>query len=369
MIRSRFKWALAALVLCSGVVRAEPLIALSDEAHLIFFDSANPSLITGDLALTGIPPNTAIVGLDFRPATGTLVLLGERSSHAGPNIFDVDTGSGAVTPRGAPLSANPQPSGRFYYEAIDVDPATDTLRLYGSAQIRFQDPQYGTMDVLYCCTFFRSNLDTGARIYPVDANVSPGYGVAGDPITAATVGNLTNGFRPWYHLSGIAHTPEPIRTTLYAILYNTGELVRVGSQYGAPDSADSNKLEPVGPLGFSVGTKVPFDISASGVAYILTGSTSTSASAPGSSQFGTGEPIIYLRTVDLVTGAASAPLMVGRGEYNLIGLAAAPILPAGSGGGGGSPMPIELLGLLGAAACRRWGARWISLERRNRMAV
>lgn len=369
-----FRCTLVALLFWAGSVQAENLIALTADRHLIAFDSDNPGVLTGDLALTGFPQYTDQMSLDYRPATQTLVLFVQFTCCQG-RLFDVNTTTEAISPRGAAFLLNPQQL-TFDTREIDIDPVTDSLRVFGSIGFSYPEPNYGMTAGLFH-GFFHVDPDSGART-PTDADTGTQMGAAGGPVTPTTVGSIAAGtLRYLYDIRGVAHsrnvdTAGQGTTTLYGILANDSTLVRIGSETGAPNPADSGNLETVGPLGFAVtlsgnspnssyshGRGIPFEISALARAYIVTDDPAgTSGGTP--AIWWAYDPALdwaSLRTVDLNTGVASAPVHIGPGPRNIVGLAAAPGIVLGNpsgGGGGGSLAPLGLLGLFSVAALARW---------------
>lgn len=173
MLRFHLKGVLALLLLCAGSAQAENLITLTEDGHLISFDSANPGVITGDVALSGLPFNTQVLGLDYRPATQKLVLL-VQSPAIGMQLYDVNTATGAISPRGAAISnvipyssTTPVGQTKFIPAETDVDPATDTLRVIGDMEITAAGwsafPWAGAMTIPYSGAGFSVPTSIPAR--------------------------------------------------------------------------------------------------------------------------------------------------------------------------------------------------------------
>jgi hypothetical protein len=366
VIGSRFKWALVALALCPAAAQADNLIALSDDAHLLAFDSSNPGVITSEIALTGIPANVQILGMDYRSTTQTLVLIGSSINLTA--LYDVDTHSGAVSQRGASIpriDTFTNPLGqvkRFLPGEVDIDPSSDTLRVLDNLEITLADPTSFPPNTTITepfagSAFHRVDPNSGARL-PTDNAIFMSYGSgAGSPATPATIDpclNSTDQYCLEYRgvsMLGIAHSrvvssaSNAVTTTLYGIQSGSNAtLVLIGSLNGSPDPGDSGKLKAIGPLGIALFGTVPFDIVDAKYGYIVTDDPAVSGSTPQ-----------YLRSLNLATGAADTPQMIGSTPMNLIAMTVAPNIVLGgapSGGGGGLGL-IELFGLLGLAAVRQ----------------
>ncbi len=61
-------------IIASAMVsaQAEPLVGLTSDNRLIFFDSATPGTVTKTLNVTGLATGETLLGIDFRPRNGVL---------------------------------------------------------------------------------------------------------------------------------------------------------------------------------------------------------------------------------------------------------------------------------------------------------
>lgn len=118
-----------------------PAYGLTGDGSLVRFDAANPSRAERVARITGLASGERLVGIDFRPVTGELYGLGDKS-----NLYEIATQSARGTMRsslktgsGAGLALQ---GTRF---GIDFNPTVDRLRVTSDARQNL-----------------RVNVDTGA---------------------------------------------------------------------------------------------------------------------------------------------------------------------------------------------------------------
>jgi hypothetical protein len=89
--------------------------------RLVTFDSGNPGVLTGNTTIAGLAGGETIVGMDFRPATNTLVAVGSTS-----RIYTIDKVSGFATLVNA-TAFSPALSGTAF--GVDFNPTVDRIRI------------------------------------------------------------------------------------------------------------------------------------------------------------------------------------------------------------------------------------------------
>jgi hypothetical protein len=239
-----------------------PLVyGLTDNGRLVTFLPGRPDVILSSrtLILSGadVP-----VGLDVRPTTGELFVLGSSE-----NLYRVDPLTGEATRIGNGFS----PDLASFEFGVDFDPQADALRVVGNADENLLvDPTTGLALV-------HTNLDYA----PLD----PLFGV--DPSVTA-----------------IAYTPNvagTTPTTLFGIDSDFDVLVRIGSPGGNPNPADSGLLTTVGPLGLDTNVVAGFDISDLGGAI-------AAVHAPGATSSDLVRIDLFTGTATLIGPIASRPL-------------------------------------------------------------
>ena len=73
----------AALSIAAAIsAQAEPIVALTSDNRLITFDSAAPATSTETVTITGVASGETLVGIDYRPATGTLFAVSCSTGNA-----------------------------------------------------------------------------------------------------------------------------------------------------------------------------------------------------------------------------------------------------------------------------------------------
>lgn len=195
---------------CGGRGRAKlAIVGLTSDQRLVCFDEDNPANAVRQGEVSGLSGDSALVGIDFRPATGELYGLGNAGG-----LYVIDTSDARATFKS---QLNVALSGGAF--DIDFNPTVDRLRIVSDNGQNL-----------------RVNVDTGA-------------------VTTDT--NLTNAPDPATGVTGAAYTNNDANgntgTTLYGI---DTRLDQVAIQ--APPNAGS--LNATGKLGVDAGASVGFDI-------------------------------------------------------------------------------------------------------------
>jgi hypothetical protein len=204
----------------SGTANAESIIGLRSDNFLVSFNSANPSVISGTVGITGLQSGESILGIDLRPATGQVVGLGSSN-----RLYAIDTVTGAATALGAAFT----PGLDVAEYGIDFNPTVDRLRVVNSLG--------GNR---------RLNPVNGSAVLPVDTNLS--YAGGGVPRAVAVA-----------YTNSLAGVPAgSVRE--YGIDSALGALIEIGTQAGGNASFNGGVSTVVGSLGFTTSDLVGFDI-------------------------------------------------------------------------------------------------------------
>ncbi|MFN3597455.1 MAG: DUF4394 domain-containing protein [Rubricoccaceae bacterium] len=143
----------------------QPAYVLDESQTLFVFDLANPEVTRRIGPVTGLAAGEQIVGMDFRPARGTLYLLGQTA-----RLYTVNLTTGAamqaamLTRGGSPLAL----SGSHF--GVDFNPVPDRLRVISNTGQNL-----------------RINVDTGETILDgalAYASGDPGSGTAPQAVAA-----------------------------------------------------------------------------------------------------------------------------------------------------------------------------------------
>lgn len=97
--------------------------------NLITFDSDNPGIIRSWKPLTGITAGQNVLGMDFRPANGSLLAFAYNATAMNYQLYTVDTASGMAT------AINAVPVALMLDTALtgfDFNPTVDRIRLTGA---------------------------------------------------------------------------------------------------------------------------------------------------------------------------------------------------------------------------------------------
>lgn len=198
---------------------AVTIFGIDLSGRLVTFDSASPAVVTSTRAISGAI-GSAILGIDFRPATGELFALGGNSQ-----LYTINTATGAATAVGGPIAGL---SGSNF--GFDFNPTVDRIRLVSDTGQNL-----------------RLNPATGAI-----AATDTAYTYAGGGTPTITAVGYTNS------VAGATST------TLYGIDYTLNTLALIGSPNGGV-------VTTVGNLGFDIDADASLDITADGRAFLSSG--------------------------------------------------------------------------------------------------
>jgi hypothetical protein len=187
--------------------------ALTNNNILLSLNAKNVSSITKQSTITGLQSGETLLGIDFRPATGTLYGIGSTS-----RMYVINTSTGAARAIGT-TAFTPAISGPAI--GLDFNPTVDRLRLITSSGQNL-----------------RLNPETGT--------------------VAATDGALNGVTNP--NVTAAAYTMNragAATTVLFDIDVATDKLYK-------QDPPNDGKLAEVGPIGFDIEQAGDFDISPDG---------------------------------------------------------------------------------------------------------
>jgi hypothetical protein len=269
---------LACIAALPMAASALPMVGLTTDARLVYFDSANPGNILYTTSIFGLSQGERFVGLDKRPANGQLYAL----SNLG-QIYVINQQLGIAGKVGAGGIVINQAANY----GVNFNPVADRIRI-----IADDDSNQ------------RANPDTGALV-AADTTQSP----TGDR-TATAYDRSTN--------------PPAALTTMYVIDTTSDTLGIQGGFDGTP-SPNGGVITNIGPLGVNAVGDAGFDIGVDGsaVASFLVGTeralynvslvngTSTRVGA-----FGAAFPVF---DVSFVNAIPTAPQNIAVPTLNSIG--------------------------------------------------
>lgn len=297
----------ALMLVFTSAARAATIYAINSTSSLLTFDSATPGALLSNVGITGVGAGESLLGIDFRPANGSLYALSADAGNIG-RLYTINTTTGAAT-LASTLST---PLGGANGFGMDFNPVPDRLRIVNSSGQNL-----------------RVNVDTGA--------------VTTDTNLAYAVGDSKFGINP--SVSAAAYSNNfagSVVTTLYDLDI---ELKLLAIQ----TPPNGGVLNTVGALGVT-----PNSIERAGLDILTDSGGTNTAFAMLSTQ--TSPNGFY--TINLATGAATFVGDIGAVLRSPIqDIAAAPLPPGG--GGPGTPLPPALLLAIPGAAfaairARRW---------------
>lgn len=238
------------------------VVTLSAGNVLTTYSARAPGVALAALTLTGL---TGVpVGMDYRPATGELLVVDDSS-----RLYSINTSTGAANPVGGAFST--LLSGTAF--AVDVNPTADRLRIASNAEQNLR---------IHPATGAVAAVDTPLAYATGDVN----FGVNPDLVAFAYSNNFAGATSTV--LFGI---DRGLDTLVYSPLPNAGE------------------LRTIGPLGVDA-TQASFDLATDNQGYL--------AMEVGG--------MTHLYSINLNTGAATDQGMIGAGSA-IVGMTVA-VLPA-----------------------------------------
>jgi len=204
----------------------ETLWLLTQSHQLLKVNAKAPTQVLAQKALIGLADDEQIQGIDYRVAYGVLFALSDKGQ-----LYTVNTGTGAVTAVGEPLSADTLQTAQF---GFDFNPAADRIRVV-------------------------NELGQNLRLHP-----ETGALAATDPDLHYAASDSHAGQSPAVVAAAYTYNQQDAKlTTNYAIDKTLGTLVTQGSIEGAQPAVSPNtgQLFTVGALGITGLQQVSFDIS------------------------------------------------------------------------------------------------------------
>ncbi len=254
--------ALSLLLLCFAIAAdaGQSLYAVTTDNRLLQFDSANPCAILSDQFITGLQTDEAILGIDFRPATGQLYGLGSSN-----RLYIIATTTAVATQVGIDPFVIPV-QGKA--AGFDFNPTVDRIRMITNTGQNL-----------------RAHPDTGA-IVGFDTNLAYAESDANAGVQPMAV--------------GAAYTNPDNDPATGTTLYDIDARLDILTTQNPPNSGT---LNTVGSLSTATNVLVGFDIAPSGIAYAaLKVNKKSSAGKCGGSQ---------LVSVNLTNGATTSLGFIG----------------------------------------------------------
>lgn len=238
--------------------------------NLLTFDTAMPGTIRTSVGITGVATSQTIVGMDVRPANNALYALGYDATAQTGQLYTINATTGVATVLGSAL-ALPLGSGSV---AFDFNPVVDRIRVEGVNRANFRiDP---------------NNASTAPL---VDGQLAYATGDANASATPA-IGSVA-------YTNSYAGPADASRTTA---LFGYDEALNVLVRQDPPNAGTLNTIGASG-VTVTAGTNVDIDIfstaAGTNTAYLVASSGSSANSS--------------LYALNLTSGAATAPMMIGNG--------------------------------------------------------
>lgn len=124
----------AAFALTGLTVQAQTIYGLAN-GSLVSIDAMNPAAAMPGIAISGIAAGQQLVGLDARPATGQLFVLGYNAASSEARLYTIDPTSGAASAVGAAsISLNLGNAG----VGFDFNPTVDRIRVVGQNGMNYR---------------------------------------------------------------------------------------------------------------------------------------------------------------------------------------------------------------------------------------
>lgn len=262
----------------------EKVFALTIKDKLLRFDGDTPQQIQSK-QITGLVRGESLVGIDFRPATGRLIGIGDRGY-----VYKINPATADAT-RGPRINADGEPVAlRGNSSGIDFNPTVDRLRIVSNANQNL-----------------RVDVRNGAL---ADFDENPNNGTQPDLNLKYAANDPNAGQNP--DVTGVAYrNSKPaafggMNTELYDIDARTDDL-------SEQDPPNNGVLNTEGPLGVNTNLLVGFDI--------VTRGPSPSGDRGFAALNQVTKPGAKFYKINLNTGDANPIGWIGGGRANVEGLA------------------------------------------------
>ena len=106
-------------------VQAQTIFGLTSDGKLVSFQATLPSVITTNVAISGLNTGQAIIGLDVRPATGELFGMGYNSTTDSVSVYVLNPTTGVATPKSTTIKL----TGLGSVVGFDFNPTVDRIRV------------------------------------------------------------------------------------------------------------------------------------------------------------------------------------------------------------------------------------------------
>ena len=117
-------------------VTGQAIFALASNNNLLTFDSKLPGTIRTAVAITGVAAGQALVGMDFRPATGELYALGYNSTNGESRLYTINKTTAVATAVGAaPVQLS---LGNGNAVGFDFNPTVDRIRVVAASNTNYR---------------------------------------------------------------------------------------------------------------------------------------------------------------------------------------------------------------------------------------
>ncbi|RSK45652.1 DUF4394 domain-containing protein [Hymenobacter perfusus] len=238
--------------------------------NLLTFDTNSPGTIRTSVGLTGVATTQTVVGMDVRPLNGALYALGYNATAQTGQLYTINATTGVATAISSSLSL-PLGTGSI---GFDFNPTVDRIRIVGANRANFRiNPNDGTAAPTVDGTITYATTDANAAATPALGSVAYTNSFPGGADAART-------------------------TTLFGYDEALNVLVR-------QDPPNAGTLNTIGASGVTVtaGPNVDIDIfspaAGTNTAYLVAASGTSANSS--------------LYSLNLTTGAATAPVLIGNG--------------------------------------------------------
>ncbi len=201
---------------------AQQIYALSN-GNLLSFSALLPSTTSIPVAITGVTPGQVISGMDFRPATGQLYIIGYNNLNGQTRLYTVNTTTAVATPVGAAAVTLATGMSKI---SFDFNPTVDRIRV-------------------------TSATGNNYRLHPVTGAIA-----ATDGNLAYLTGDVNFGTAP--SVSAGAYTNSYIASTT-TTLYNFDDNLNIFTTQNPPNNGSLNTVGGSGLL-VNTGNRTDLDI-------------------------------------------------------------------------------------------------------------
>ena len=118
-------WAAIVLLFLTQTAQTQTIYGLTSDGKLVSFTATAPANILTTMAVSGLASGQTLVGMDVRPATGEIIVLGYNATTDSATVYALNPTTAVATAKGASIKL----TGLGASVGFDFNPTVDRIRL------------------------------------------------------------------------------------------------------------------------------------------------------------------------------------------------------------------------------------------------